>query len=185
MNYQILPMGEVWSEGMFSVPSTVVNKYIRLASAYQLKALLVILSRGGNCTSHDIGTAIGVPESEVCELLDFWVEEGILLTEGVKSAPSPKSEKTPVKKAEKKEEKPQAKQVEAMPVPNLSPAEVTAALRESEELTALMQEAQVVLGSTLSHNQREMLINMVNYYGLPCEVALTILQYFKDRKSVV
>ncbi len=182
MNYQILPMGEVWSEGMFSVPSVITNKYIRLASAYQLKALLVVLASGGNCTSHDISAAIGVPESEVCELMQFWSEEGILVTDGELASPAPKKENAPTPKAEKTEKK-KEKVVEAMPVPTLNPSDIAAALRESEELQSLMQEAEVVLGGTLSHVQKQLLVNMVNYYGLPCEVALTILQYYKTERD--
>lgn len=186
MDYQVLPMGDVWSEGMFSVPSVVTSKYIRLASAYQLKALLVILSNGGTCSSHDISKAIGVPESEVCELLTFWVEEGVLLENGIKAPdktasamadePKPEPEKTA-------EVKTPNKKVEAMPVPTYSPADIVAKLRESKELTALMQTAQEVLAHTLSRAEEELIINMTEYYGLPAEVVLTILQYYKTEKD--
>jgi len=183
VDYQILPMGEVWSEGMFSVPTVIASKYIRLASAYQLKALLVILSDGGRSNSRDISKAIGVPESEVCDLLSFWVEEGVLLENGT----APAAQKTEVKAAapviKAESEKPK-KQVEAMPVPTLSPADIVAALRDSTELSALMQEAESdVFGRTLSHVERQLIVNMVNYYGLPSGVVLTILQYYKTEKE--
>ena len=82
MDYQILPMGDVWADGMFNVPTAIVNKYIRLASAYQLKALLVILACGGKATSNEISKATGIAESDLCDLLSFWVEEGVLLENG-------------------------------------------------------------------------------------------------------
>ena len=179
MDYQILPMGEVWSEGMFSVPSVIVNNYIRLASAYQLKALLVVLSSGGKATSRDISKATGVPESEICDIMSFWIEEGVLVADGIAPAPV----KVPV--PEKKEPTPatQKKAVEAMPVPTLSSQDINAALRENDALAETMRSAEEVLGRMMSHVERQLIVNMHNYYGLPCEVVLTIIQYYKTEKD--
>ncbi len=41
MDYSIVPIGGIWVNGAFNVPLAVVDKYIRLASEYQLKALLI------------------------------------------------------------------------------------------------------------------------------------------------
>lgn len=37
-----------------------------------------------------------------------------------------------------------------------------------------------MLGRTLSHNEREMLVNMVDFYGLKSEIVLMILQYWRS-----
>lgn len=179
MDYQIPPMGEVWSEGMFSVPSIITNRYIRLASAYQLKALLVILSSGGKASSRDIAKAVGVPEGELCDLMSFWIEEGILAEVG--SAPAPV--KAPAPQKEEKAPAPKTKAVEAMPVPTLSSRDVNAAMRENPELAETIRNAEEVLGRTTSHVERQLIINMNTYYGLPCEVVLTIIQYYKTEKD--
>ena len=186
MDYQVLPMGEVWSEGMFSVPSVITSKYIRLASAYQLKALLMVLSSGGTCSSSDISKAIGVPESEVCDLMSFWVEEGVLLENG--TAAPVKAVSAPPEKAEEKSEpapapEKETRKVELMPVPSYTPAELTAVIRDNPELTSLVQTAQEVLGHTLSRAEEALIVNMNTYYGLPAEVVLTILQYYKTEKE--
>ena len=47
MDYSIAPFGEIWSGGVFNVPYALADKYIKLASEYQLKALLIILSYYG------------------------------------------------------------------------------------------------------------------------------------------
>ena len=182
MDYQILPIGDIWNDGMFSVPAVIASKYIRLASAYQLKALLIVLSNGGKSTSRDIATAIGVPESEVCDLVSFWVNEGVLVENGAAPA-AVKAEEKPVEKEEAKKEKPPKKAVEEMKAPELNPAAVTDMLRENPELVSLLHNAEEVLGTTLSHVARVAVINMASYYGLPCEVALTILQYYKNEKD--
>ena len=179
MDYRILPIGDVWNEGMFSVPSKIANKYIRLASAYQLQALLVVLSSGGKCSSRDISMAIGVPESEVCDLLAFWVEEGVLLEDGTAPAAQPQPENKEAKPAPAAKEQ----KAEEMPAPVLTTTDVTAMLRDDESLNELMLHAEELLGRTLSAVEKEMIVNMAVYYGLPHQIVLTILQYYKSEKE--
>ena len=180
MDYQIPPIGDIWNDGIFNVPSVIANKYIRLASAYQLKALLVILSSGGKCTSREISKAIGVPESEVCDLLAFWVEEGVLLENG--TAPAPSAE--PEHKAESEPvTTPEPKKAEEMPTPVLTASDITAMIRDDENLHDLFINAEDLLGRSISAVEKELLANMSAYYGLPNEIALMILQYYKIEKE--
>ena len=44
--------------------------------------------------------------------------------------------------------------------------------RDNRELTLLVQHAQEIFGRTISHVEQELIINMVTYYGLPCDVVL-------------
>ena len=179
MNYQIMPIGGVWEKGMFSVPSLIAKNYIKLASEYQLKALLLILSDGGNSTSKQIAKILGCTESDADDFLEFWVDEGVLIRDSQLNAAVPE----PVKTEEKSDKPKPKKTLESVPVPVLSPKDVASALRNNSELEALVQNAQEVLGRTISHNEQELIINMVEYYGLPCEVVLTILQYYKTEKE--
>ena len=184
MDYQIMPIGDIWQNGMFSVPSLIAEKYIKLASEYQLKALLLILSSGGRANSKEIAKTIGCTESDAKDFLEFWVEEGVLVTDKTAAVPQKKEEKGEKKeKKDKKEKKEKKNALESIPVPTLTPKDITCALRENPELEALLQNAQEVLGRTISHNEQELIINMVQYYGLPCEVVLTILQYYKSEKD--
>ena len=180
MNYQILPMGKIWENGMFSVPCLVAKNYIKLASEYQLKALLLILSNNGNSTSREIAKALGCTESDADDFLEFWIDEGVLVSDSTPVSKEPAPKKTPEKKPEKKAPK---KKLESIPVPTLSPKDIVEALRNNDELVALMQSAEEVKGKPLSHIEQEALINMVQYYGLPCEVVLTILQYYIKEKG--
>lgn len=54
MDYRINPAGKIWKDGMFFVPAALAEKYIKLASEYQVKALLYILSRNGVATSAEL-----------------------------------------------------------------------------------------------------------------------------------
>ncbi|MBQ7203329.1 MAG: DnaD domain protein [Eubacterium sp.] len=183
MNYRILPLGELWSEGMFSVPSVVTSKYLRLASDFQIKALLLILSKNGCADSAEVSKALGVPESEVCELLSFWVEEGVLCDGESTAAPAPAEKKEPEKAKVEKAEPTPAKQLESVPVPTYSTSDIVEILTNNEELLDLINTAQEVLSSTLSHHEKSLIINMYSYYGLPGEVVLTILQYCQSKRE--
>ena len=188
-----MPMGDVWKNGMFSVPHIIAENYIKLASEYQLKALLLILSNNGTASSKEIAKTLGCTQSDADDFLEFWVDEGILLCDSDEKPSSNKEEKKTKneqkeapkeeKAEEQKEKKKSKKALESIPVPTLSPKDVNVILHESRELTALLQSAQEVMGRPLSHNENEIIINMVQYYGLPCEVALTILQYYKREKD--
>ena len=35
------------------------------------------------------------------------------------------------------------------------------------------------LSASLSHVEQELIVNMVTYYGLPCDIVLMILQFYK------
>lgn len=52
---------------------------------------------------------------------------------------------------------------------------------ESEELSCLMQEAQVILGRALSPGLSSGLLMLFDDYGLPADVILMLLQYAKSR----
>ena len=42
MEYKALPFSSVWENGIFNLPTKLVDEYLKLASEYQLKALLYI-----------------------------------------------------------------------------------------------------------------------------------------------
>lgn len=193
--YQIMPIGSVWQDGAFCVPQRIATRYIKLASEYQLKALMIILSKNGKASSKEIAKILGCTESDADDFLDFWVEEGVLSKDGVAVEIEPIEAQTTAAEpqTDAKPEKPQpektqikieqAKKMQTMPIPVLSPKDIVAACRESKELTELMRNAQEVLGKTLSHAEQELIINMVTYYGLPYEIVLTILHYYKTQKE--
>lgn len=180
MDYAIAPFGEVWSGGVFNVPAALADQYIKLASEYQLKALLLILSNNGKNSSEQIAKKLGLTSADVQELMEFWIAEGVVSADGkVAEQPvyAPKSEpEAPV--AEKKE----VKKV-LLTAPTLQPKDIVAAARENPEIGELLNEAQVVLGRTISHSESEMIVNMVNFYGMRSEIVLMILEYCRSLKE--
>ena len=82
MLYQPIPMGEIWADGMIAVPKKIATNYLKFTSEYQLKALLIILSKNAGVTETEIAKALGCTQEDAKEFLEFWVEEGILSCDG-------------------------------------------------------------------------------------------------------
>lgn len=174
MDYRVAPFGSVWSSGIFNVPNDLVDKYLKIASEYQLKALLFILRNGGQSSSAQIAKALGQTVGDIDDLLELWIEEGVLSADG----------QAPVIPQQQTEQKSEIKVVkETLSAPRLTPKDVVSAIRDSEDIAFLLNEAQVILGRTISHAEQEMLINMVNYYGLKVEVIMMILEFYRSEKE--
>lgn len=177
MDYKITPLGSIWSDGIFNVPSSIVDKYIKLASEYQLKALLIILRNGAHASSSYIAKQLGQTTGDIENLLEFWVDEGILYTDDAEiPVAQPQLE-------EKKEEPPKPQPKQSLSPVRLTPKDIVTLSRENDKIQFLLCEAQTVLGRTISHAEQEMLVNMVNYYGLKPEIILMILSFYRSEKE--
>lgn len=170
MGYQILPNGEVWSNGVFFMPKSIVKK-LRLIGADNLQILALALGCDGEIDPKQIASALKFDENEVVESLDFWVSEGIL-TDG-KEAVKPNSNEVAGEK----------QSLERLPMPSLTPKDIVALCRENNDLAELLRNAEIILGSTISASMKSNLINMVTYYGLTVPVVLTLLQYYKNERD--
>lgn len=170
MKYNAVPFGEIWQDGIFTVPIQLIDKYIKLTSEYQLKALLFVLRRNGQSTDEEIASALGLDAESVSDIMEFWCDEGILAADGALAKVSPIIEK-------EAEKKPAVKKVSSPP--RLSRVDITNQLKSNKALTQLINQAQFVLARPLTDGEMEVIINMVNYYGLPAEVILMILEYFR------
>lgn len=180
MDYHIAPFAQVWGNGIFNVPNDVADRYLKIASEYQIKALLFILRNGGKSTSAEIAKALGQTSGDIDELMEFWTEEGVLSSEKDSQGEhyAAPSEQTPPQEKEK------ARTVrETLPPPRLAPKDIVSAQRQSKEIAFLLNEAQVILGRTISHSEQEMLVNMVNYYGLKVEIIMMILEFYRSEKE--
>lgn len=179
MEYNLATSGALWAGGIFNIPKSIVDNYIKLASEYQLKALLIILSSNGRASAENIAEILGMTAKDAENIMQFWVNEGVVTTNSTQTAaftanisdapqsatPAPAAESTP-----KKEKL-------TISAPVLSPKEIVAAIEENDEIAELMNEAQTALGRSISHAEQEMLVNLVNFYGMKSEIILMILGY--------
>lgn len=200
MDYHISPAGKIWKEGMFFVPAALAEKYIKLASEYQIKALLYILSRNGVATSGEISKKLGITEGDAENMMDFWIEEGVLEcgensgnyvpSAGITAAPAQPqqiSAQQPQENAQK-EVKPvtehkKPKKTANVQAPVLSPKEIVAISADKPAVARLLNEAQTVYGRTITHSEQEMIVNLTEFYGMPPEVVMMLLAYCENLRA--
>ena len=71
MQYTIPPFGPLWTDGVFfTVPTCVADRYLKLASAYQLQALLLLCATAQS-QHPGAGRRAGYPGSETQTVL--WI----------------------------------------------------------------------------------------------------------------
>lgn len=187
MEYQILPIGDLWKSGMFSVPQAVAEKYLKLASEYQLKALLIILSSAGISTDEEISKRLGITVSDVRSIMEFWQAEGVVCLSGEEAlkpeklqGPAEAEQKREVKKSLPVKEKKQEIKISA---PSLSPKDIACLAGENPEIAELLNEAQEAYGRTISPGEQEMIVNLVTFYGLGYGAVLMLLGYCRRERE--
>lgn len=171
MSIRINNSAECWAEGVFCVPKSVAEKNMNFADEAKLKTLLLILSSGEAVDAEELAEKLKLSKSEVEEAIEFWLGEGILIDDN-SPVTQPAAEEIAVKRS-----------FEALPVPNLTPKDIVAMCAENPELSNLLQSAQQILSSTLSHSMKSNLVNMATYYGLPVPVIITLLEYYNTERQ--
>ncbi|MBQ7740506.1 MAG: DnaD domain protein [Eubacterium sp.] len=171
MEYKIMPFGEIWNGGAFCVPKELCEKRLNFADDKQLRVLLLVLNNSGVANTEELKKALKLSDDEVNECLEYWVSEGVMITDTAESKP-------PVQIPEE-----QKKTLEALPVPTLTPKDIVAMCAENGELADLLRTAEGIMGSSLSNSMKSNLINMVTYYGLPVPVVVTLLEYYKTQRE--
>lgn len=171
-----------WSS-VFAVPCDIVDKYIKLAGAAQLKVLLWILRNSGRSfTPEEIGKELSMHPADVKDSIEFWVTAGLIAKdkEALSPAKAENTSDTPVEVSEVKEEIIEKKETpkRALTRPQ-KPDSIFVAQRinSDSDIASLMQEAEVILGRPLSHNDSSTLLLMHDHDGLPVDVILMALQY--------
>ena len=168
---------------IFAVPTEIVDKHIRLASAQQLKVLLWILKNAPeNPDIDEMCKALKINKEDVDDYLQYWVLTGVLQTDG-KSVTVPVTQpvenietaKT-TKATEKEEPKKTVEEVEHIPSKPTS-SEIAIRIEESPEIGHLFNEAQVKLGKTIGYDGQCALLLLHDHYGLPAEVLFMLIDY--------
>ena len=70
MEYKALPFSSVWENGIFNLPTKLVDEYLKLASEYQLKALLYIFRNNGQASTNAVAKALGQTVNDTDNLLE-------------------------------------------------------------------------------------------------------------------
>lgn len=161
-----------WS-AVFAVPSALVERYIKTAGGDELKVILWLLKNNGRTyAAEDIAAAVGIPDAAAEKAVRFWVENGLLSL----SEDALFSTLAPNKPAVCP---PAAPPAPAAPRRMLRPdgLYVSDCMETSPDVRRLVDEAEALLGKTLSPALSGTLIQAYADYGLPCEVILMLVAY--------
>lgn len=171
---------------IFAVPSALVDRHLKLASAAQIKVLLYILRHAGeDFLAGDIAAAAGISADEVKNAVDFWVERGLLHDSGDVLAPS----ETVLDAVSHVSDSTVQRQAEAATKPHTvvsrarrpDPMFVSQLLQSDINLAGLLEEAQTVLKKPLSPGDTATLVMLYDTFGLPCEVIAMLIHYLSSQ----
>ena len=142
----------------FPMPCDIADKYIKLASGVQIKAIILAMrDLSEEIDVEKIAESLGISVTEAEDALLFWVKCGVLST------------------AETPHEKPQKKIVISHETP--SRHDVIMRGMEDDKIRLMLREAQLKFGRNLKDNESKLLVSLYDDYGMDVTVILLLLQH--------
>lgn len=171
--------------GAVAVPTELIDKHLKLAPAASFKVLLFILRNpDGTADAKQIGMCTGLSESDVCDCLDFWENNGVIeitrekISDDAFKSAIGNAKVSAIKEDEIASIKNETKKIKSLPVKKPTQREIAQRLSESPELEMIYKEAQNILG-TFGYDTQALILMIYDYYGFPPEVIITLLQHQK------
>lgn len=170
--------------GAAAIPNELIDKHLKLAPAASFKVLLYILRNPEAADSKEqIAACTGLTAADAQDSLEYWLRAGEIIND---EQPAPEEEKRRAAANAKTAAVPSAPKTET-PVKRYKankPTQGEIAKRLSEEpvLAEIFREAQTILG-TFGYDTQGALLMIYDFYGLPAEVILTLIQYQKSLGS--
>ncbi len=168
---------------LFSVPTAVVDQYLKIATPSQLKVLLYLLRHCPDEIDFDvIGKKIGCLPELVEEAILFWQQTDLfsaIPTQPPVEQISNQLASTPAPKTESKPQEPQP--IAALPRTSadvqLLPTEIAEMIQTSESLQTLFRMVEQQFGKPLNHMEQRSLIWLHDYLRFPSDIILTVITY--------
>jgi len=166
---------DMW-KSIFAVPSAIVDENIKLSGAAQLKVILWVLRHWGeNFETEDISKALNMQTADVKDCMQYWCELGVMQAETQENTDENE-------KIEEKEEIPEKVAERQNKVVILKPQKpdrqhIAEMLENDGSIAYLMNFAEGAYGRLLSNNDKSTLIFIHEYYSMPIEVIVMLLQY--------
>ena len=171
--------------GIFAVPNSVVDNYIKLANEAAIKVLLYVLRHGGeNLSSKRIAAALNLTEDRVEEAFVFWGNANIFTGKAETASEPSSADPAPCPEinqaAKKKTIVPDRSQY------NISPSEIAEKIESSEKMKDFFITAESIFGEPMNHTQQRSFIHLLEYLDISAEVLLMIIAYAvkSSKKSV-
>ncbi|MFT3950805.1 MAG: DnaD domain protein [Oscillospiraceae bacterium] len=177
----------------FSVPCSVVDAHMKLASGAFLKVILYILSAGSpEMTSAEIAAACGIDEREADDAVLFWCAKKVITVDGSTADDSIAVPKNPVSAAAEPERAFPATDEPMQSIPaadpaahtlqkkthlKLSPQDIEAMTHKDKDLKYLFDSIQVILKRPINFTEESGLITLRDYYGFSAPSILMLVEY--------
>lgn len=170
--------------GAVAVPSDIIDKHLKLASAASFKVLLFILRNSqGTADAKQISMCTGLAECDVLDCLEYWEAHNVIeitdekiSSQAVEAAIANAKMVKPV--LEEKAEQQNATAYKPLPVKKPTQRDIAKRLAESPELEIIYTEVQKIIG-TFGYDTQALLLMIYDYYGFPPEVIITLIQHQK------
>lgn len=153
----------------FPLPTDIVDKHLKLASATQLKVLLFAI-KNSDFDTKKIAAALEINAESVNDAFMYWKNAGVVLSNDTE--PKAVSEKAKIKQ-KKAEIKRTVRAAAIKPDRN----EVARRGLESEEIAFLLQEAQLKCGRALKQNEASTLVWLYDDLEMDISLILMILEF--------
>lgn len=171
MGYQV--NGSAMSAPFF-VPSSVVDKHLKLATANQIKVLLFSLKNlSSGIEPALIADFLKLPLDEVNDALEFWVQADVLISDNKNDLPE---------KAKPDEVKPVVKPVTVKPTRE----EISSLALTDNKLAFLLREAEMKLGRAMRNNEIQNLAWLYLDHSMDVSIILMLVEYaVSENKATV
>lgn len=171
----------VWN-GIFAVPDSLVDNYIRTASGNNVKIMLCFLRYCGTAMSpENISEVTGIDVQSVEDGIEYWKQRGVIaITNG---------EITPLEKTLPSMPSFVAKSEPLVPSnvfssvrkvdtePNFLPKDIAKTVNNDKKAEYLFKRTEELFGRALKHSEQQSLMIIIEDAGLPVEVALVLVEY--------
>lgn len=181
MNYS-LDAG-AWNS-VFAVPTSVVDKYIKLADGASIKLLMYLLRHGGESfTEEQLKNALGIRhDGELEDAAMFWFQRGIIRMDEGTLIPTDDSaqERLPEMESAGPEQKPSSIRKVADTGSGAviyTSRDIAQRINTDSAVNFLFKEVQALYGRVLKTTESRMVLQLTDFYGLPAEVAVMLLKY--------
>lgn len=181
MNYS-LDAG-AWNS-VFAVPTSVVDKYIKLADGASIKLLMYLLRHGGESfTEEQLKNALGIRrDGELEDAAMFWFQRGIIRMDEGTLIPTDDSaqERLPEMESAEPEQKPSSIRKVADTGSGAviyTSRDIAQRINTDSAVNFLFKEVQGLYGRVLKTTESRMVLQLTDFYGLPAEVAVMLLKY--------
>ncbi len=157
-------------QSTFSVPKSVAQNYLKIATPTQLKVLLYVLNNlAEDPSSEEISLFLSIPLSDVNDSLAFWKSADIFISKHGDS--------------KKEEEKPKSKIIKSQII-KPSREEIVRQSKENEELALLLREAEGKFSRVLTFGEIQTLSWLFIEQGLDISLILMLLEYASNENRL-